>query len=275
MRRFLFVLALLNCGTSLLFSQAPPPAVPKPRLSERSVRLIREDAGAGLELWQTQLGEFWIPKPGRDVIAHLDWEQLEQKVYDYPAAHVQPGDVVLDCGAHIGFFTRVALRAGARMVVAVEPEAANLSAFRRNFEKEMRSGTVRLVAKGVWKERGKLPLQLSSASNDSHSLVLDQRSRKEVIIDLISIDELAQELKLGRVDFVKMDIEGAESEALHGVRQTLQQWRPRMAISAYHLKGDPGRIASIVWESRSDYRIGSKDVIQMPHGVVPKVLFFY
>jgi FkbM family methyltransferase len=259
----------------LLLFQAPGPPVPHPDMSKSGVRLVRTDPKAGLELWQTRLGEFWIPSPGRHVIAHLEWEQIDQKVYDYPAAHVQSGDVVLDCGAHIGYFTRVALRAGARMVVAIEPEPANLRALRKNFEQELRSGVVRLVPKGVWNKRGKLPLRLSDTSNDSHSLVPGHGGPREEVVELVTIDELSRELELARVDFIKMDIEGAETRALEGARQTLRQWRPRLALSSYHVPGDPANIAAIVWGARSDYHVGSKDVIRVGHGVVPKVLFFY
>src|SRR5262249_49242702 len=72
--------------------------------------LLKEDPAAKLELWQTALGPLWIPQPGKDVIKHLEWEQTVQNVYHHPDAYVRPGDVVIDCGAHIGGFTRVALR---------------------------------------------------------------------------------------------------------------------------------------------------------------------
>ena len=58
-------------------------------------------------------------------------------------------------------------------------------------------------------------------------------------------------------------------------RATLKRCRPRLAISSYHLKDDPANIARIVWSSRADYLIGSKDVVNSTSGIVPKVLFFY
>jgi FkbM family methyltransferase len=100
------------------------------------------------------------------VISHLQWEALEQKVYEHPAVHVRAGDTVLNCGAHIGFFTRMALRAGARTVIAVEPEEGNIAAFRRNFTAELLAGSVNLVPVGLWSTAGKLQLQISGNSND-------------------------------------------------------------------------------------------------------------
>jgi FkbM family methyltransferase len=239
------------------------------------VRLIREDKPASLELWDTLLGKLWIPKPGFYVIKHLEWEQIVQKVYDYPAARVLPGDIVLDCGAHIGGFTRTALRAGARKVVAVEPEKENIIAFRRNFAEELQSGKVVLVEKGVWDKNGSLSLHLSK-TGDSHSVNIPQNGGKDEKIEIVTIDSLAQQLGLPRIDFIKMDIEGAEQNALKGSGQVLAKWRPRLAISSYHQKGDPAAICAIIWEFQSHYLTGSKDFQDgAKEKGVPKVLFFY
>jgi FkbM family methyltransferase len=243
--------------------------------ADSEVRLIREDKQAGLELWDTMLGQLWIPKPGLYVIKHLEWEQAVQKVYDYPSAKVLRGDIVIDCGAHIGGFTRTALRAGAQTVVAVEPEIANIRAFRRNFVEELKSGKVVLVEKGVWDKNGALSLHLSQ-TGDSHSVNIPQNSGKDEKIEVITIDSLIQRLKLPRVDFIKMDIEGAEQNALKGAGNILAKWRPRLAISSYHQKGDPAAICAIVWEFQPNYLIGSKDFQDGAKGAgSPKVLFFY
>jgi len=245
------------------------------RAGAGSPRLLKTDAAAGLELWQTALGQLWIPQPGYYVIKHLDWESTVEKVYDHPLVHVRHDDVVIDCGAHIGGFTRIALQAGARLVVAIEPETANLRAFRRNFEQELKSARVLLIPKGVWETTGKLSLHISK-TGDSHSVIFAQKGPGDEEIEVTTLDALAGELKLDRVDFIKMDIEGSEANALRGARQVIQRWKPRMAISSYHLKGDPATLSALVWSTRSDYLVDTKDLIQAPHGsTVPKVLFFH
>ncbi len=237
--------------------------------------LLEEDPAAGLELWDTRLGRLWIPRPGDYVIKHLEWEQTVQKVYDHPLVHVRTGDVVIDCGAHIGGFTRIALQAGARLVVAIEPEESNLVAFRRNLEPELKQGKVKLIGKGIWDSNGKLPLHVSN-TGDSHSMVVPQNAGREETIEVTTLDALLAELKLSRVDFIKMDIEGAERKALRGAGRTLQRWKPRLAISSYHVKGDPAALAALVWEYHQGYLIDTKDLVQGPGGQpVPKVLFFH
>ncbi len=65
----------------------------------------------------------------------------------------------------------------------------------------------------------------------------------------LSIDDLVSQQKLDRVDFIKMDIEGAELQALKGAENTLKKFRPKLAISAYHKIDDlivlPGYLDSL------------------------------
>ncbi len=266
------LVAALGTLMASAYFQADPGAT---KLDHGSARLLKTDEAAGLELWQTGLGQLWIPRPGYYVINHLNWESTVEKVYDHPLVHVRRDDVVIDCGAHIGGFTRSALQAGARLVVAVEPEAANLRAFRRNFEPELRNARVLLVPKGVWETTGKLPLHVSN-TGDSHSIIFAQKGPGDEEIEVTTLDALAGELKLDKVDFIKMDIEGSEANALRGAMRVIQKWKPRLAISSYHLKGDPAALCALVWSLRSDYLVDTKDLIQAPHGsTVPKVLFFH
>ncbi len=56
-----------------------------------------------------------------------------------------------------------------------------------------------------------------------------------VTIQCLAIDEAFANVP---VDYVKLDIEGAEAAALEGMRATIAKYRPRLAISSYHRPGD-------------------------------------
>jgi FkbM family methyltransferase len=58
-----------------------------------------------------------------------------------------------------------------------------------------------------------------------------------------------------RVTFIKMDIEGAEYDALMGARKLIMENRPRMAISVYHKYEDFVTLADLVLKMNPDYRI--------------------
>jgi len=82
------------------------------------------------------------------------------------------------------------------------------------------------------------------------------------------------ELKLERVDFIKMDIEGAERRALAGAYSTLKKYRPRLAIAAYHLPDDPEIIPRVVNSTWSGYRMGCGPCNEYDYVIRPGVLYF-
>ena len=74
-------------------------------------------------------------------------------------------------------------------------------------------------------------------------------------VPLTTIDKIVAELGLPRVDFIKMDIEGAEANALAGARDTLTRFKPRLAIAAEHKPDDEVDIPRAVRSLRADYQM--------------------
>lgn len=63
-------------------------------------------------------------------------------------------------------------------------------------------------------------------------------TEQEFLVEAISIDEYVKENNISKIDFIKMDIEGAETKALIGAKETLIKFRPQLAISIYHSNND-------------------------------------
>ncbi len=74
------------------------------------------------------------------------------------------------------------------------------------------------------------------------------------MVPLTTIDRLVEELKLERVDFIKMDVEGAEQRALRGGQATLARFHPRLEISVNHLPEDPIMVPRVIREAWPGYR---------------------
>jgi FkbM family methyltransferase len=208
----------------------------------------------GYQRAHTPVGDFWEPQVhGSVVTAQL--AELEAKYMDTGGLGVRQGQVVLDCGANVGTFTRYALRQGARQVVAIEPAPANLECLRRNFSREIAEGRVILYPKGVWDKDDTLTLYENNKTTAMDSFVRKDDARPGLLVPLTTIDTLVAELHLDRVDFIKMDIEGAEREALAGARKTIAAWKPALEISVNHLPDDPAIVPALIRDIRSDYRI--------------------
>jgi FkbM family methyltransferase len=215
-------------------------------------RLVRRDPD-GLQLMETPKGRFWEPLiEGTVVVPQIAEFEAKYTGFERP---IHPGDIVLDCGANVGTFTREAVDEGASIVVAIEPAPNNVESLRRNFAAEIAAGKVIVYPKGVWDKDDFLTLAINNTTSAMDSFVIQGDTHPGVRVPLTTVDKLVAELKLPKVDFIKMDIEGAEKQALAGAAKTLAAYRPRMEISVDHLPEDPQMVPVVVGKIRSDYRI--------------------
>ena len=235
--------------------------------------LIETDS-IGMRHWQTPRGSFWIP-PGEDWGLPFNLSEQENRIYGTGEQAVHSGDIVLDCGANVGVYTREALAEGAKLVIAIEPALENLECLRRNLAAEVAAGSVIIYEKGVWDKDDFLIMRVSPDNPAADSFVITQKgSREGVRLPLTTIDKLVEELKLPRVDYIKMDIEGAEPRALVGAAQTLRRFHPRLALSAYHNPDDPARIPVLVRQAWEGYRMECGPCSYAAGMVRPDVLYF-
>jgi FkbM family methyltransferase len=199
-----------------------------------------------LELIETPQGRYWIPKRNHDVMAEMIVDR-RRGVYESATHGVRAGDVVLDCGANVGVFTRHALNRGARLVVAIELSPQNLECLRRNFAGETAAGRVMVYPKGVWDRDEERDLRIYEDQSGGDSVALQfPGSHQGPRVRLTTIDKLTAELGLERVDFIKMDIEGAERQALAGAQQAVGKYRPRMSVALEHTPSDRREIPRLV-----------------------------
>jgi len=105
---------------------------------------------------------------------------------------------------------------------------------------------------------------LHFSSNNSASKVTDSG---EIEIHAEKIDTLVH----SKVTFIKMDIEGSESLAIEGARETIMKYHPRLAICVYHKGADYVDIPRQVLSIRNDYDLYMRHYTE---GVTETVMFF-
>lgn len=95
------------------------------------------------------------------------------------------------------------------------------------------SPNITIVNKGAWSTT--TTLKFSTLRRDNYigvgSFVSDKGDDQ---IDVTTIDEFMLENSIGKADFIKMDIEGAEVNALDGAKTTIEKYKPDLAICIYH-----------------------------------------
>lgn len=136
------------------------------------------------------------------------------------------GQVVIDVGAHTGYYALRAASAGAR-VIAVEPNPSTFSILRSNVEAN-KPLDVRLVSSAIGSRAGTILLHISQIAPGISSVSKDWASKfsrtaeSAVEVPVMTLDDLVSTHGVGRVDWLLIDVEGSELEVLEGARRTLR-----------------------------------------------------
>jgi FkbM family methyltransferase len=152
----------------------------------------------------------------------------EPAIQEVLARHLRPSDVFYDLGAGVGFFTLLGARlvGPAGEVWAFEPDPANAAVLRRNVELNG-FPHVRVLEQAVSGQSGEARLHSSGTAS---RLVTDRGARPDrdetIPVAVTSVDEVVRELGGPAPTLVKFDVEGAELDALEGMRETIAATRP-------------------------------------------------
>jgi FkbM family methyltransferase len=132
------------------------------------------------------------------------------------------GDVALDIGAHIGYYTLIfaKLVGDEGKVFAFEPDPDNFALLERNIRANGYRNVI-LERKAVSNLTGRVRLYLSEESSGGHTLFAYHDRRQQLEVDAVRLDDYFKHYT-GRIDYIKMDIEGAEAEAIRGMPNLLR-----------------------------------------------------
>ncbi|HPS01943.1 MAG TPA: FkbM family methyltransferase [Candidatus Sumerlaeota bacterium] len=162
---------------------------------------------------------------------------------------VEPGDWVIDGGGCWGDSAlQFAHRTGpAGRVFSFEILPDNQEIFQRNMALNPElSSRVRFHGAALWNVSDQT---LAVEVNGPGSSVMEKfHGESTRNVKTVAIDDLVAREGIEHLDFIKMDIEGAELNALKGARMTLERFRPKLAISVYHKLED--------WVTILDYLSG-------------------
>jgi FkbM family methyltransferase len=160
-----------------------------------------------------------------------------------------------DCGAFTGDTIADFLKATGglyRHIWAVEPDKSNYKQLMRYVEDE-KLDNIDVVNKGIYSFSGRLPFQ---ETGNMLSMITDD---SENFIEVDTVDHITA----GKpVSYIKLDVEGAELEALKGAEQTIKAYKPILGISIYHKQQDlidiPTYLKEIVPEYKFYFRVHKK-----------------
>lgn len=138
---------------------------------------------------------------------------------------VKPGMVVVDIGAHVGYYTLLAARlvGPAGKVYAFEPEPDNHTILLKNIDMNGYNNVVATQI-AVSDLEGSSTLYLTTLDSGRHSMYhhgLPERGAAPV--ETTTLDSFFESEEWPRVDFIKIDVEGAEAAVLDGMPRLMQK----------------------------------------------------
>ena len=184
------------------------------------------------------------PIVGKAIMLHGSYEPMET---EYVRRSVSPGDTVVDVGAHIGYFTLLlsSLVGPDGKVYALEPDPENFRYLQKTVA-ALPERNVELHHVAAWKREEMLPWHRSGSNPGDHSLLAGEGRTTTEQVEARRLDSIIPPGTV--VDFLKVDVQGAEGGVLDGMARLLDEGQPRRMLlefmpSQIRAAGyDPGEI---------------------------------
>jgi len=172
---------------------------------------------------------------------------------------VQPGWTAVDVGAHIGYSTLLMAQCVGPpgKVLAFEPLAQNYKLLVENIGL---NGHQNISAENLALMARPGSIELRSATPGAMTWVasthLDAAAAVETqTVEGVTLDDYVQRHNIGKIDFVKMDVEGAEGDVLTGMSAILKRDKPTLLIELHAAGGDPEQHPALLILRANDYQI--------------------
>lgn len=169
------------------------------------------------------------------------------------------GETFIDVGGFDGYTSQEFIRLSPyyKSIHIFEPEEKNINLAKQRLKT---SKNIYFHQLGLSNKKQTLKFDVGGSS----SKISETGS---VIIEVDKLDDIINE----PVTFIKMDIEGAEADAIEGAKETIKKYHPRLAISVYHKANDFWKIPEQILAIRDDYQIYLRHYTE---GISETIMFF-
>ena len=188
------------------------------------------------------------------------FEPKEHLQYFEPFLHLKKnGESFVDIGGFDGYTTEMFIRhcPEYKEIFFFEPEKNNMQVAKDRLKQYK---NVHYLPLGLSNKKQTLRFSTSGSSSK-----ISEKGELEINVD--RLDDLIDR----KITFLKMDIEGAEKEAIDGARKLIKKYHPKLAISVYHKKDDFWKIPELVFSIRSDYKLYLRHYTE---GISETIMFF-
>ncbi|MES2430054.1 MAG: FkbM family methyltransferase [Bacteroidota bacterium] len=167
--------------------------------------------------------------------------------YEVPSTKVDPGDVIVDCGSAEGFFAFKNLTI-AKKIYLIEPLPVFCNSLRKNFS-DNENIEILHVALADKKSKGSI---LLNEISPIASKIIPTENGIGTPVEITTIDSLFFDNNI-KIDYLKADLEGFEEPMIQGALKTIKAYKPKIAITAYHIGQDANKLIDIITKEVPEY----------------------
>ncbi len=173
-------------------------------------------------------GKKWVVGSSGKIMRYLT-TTYESRLTYYSQKLIKEGDVVFDIGAHVGYFTLLF-----SMLVGDKGKVFSFEPNKNNFcllDKHVRINklqNVRILPYAVYDIDGFLSFKIGDGSGTGK--ISDDG---QYFVSVVSVDSFVLKNKIDRLDFLKVDVEGAEDKVIEGAKDTLKKFQPTIFLSLH------------------------------------------
>lgn len=180
---------------------------------------------------------------------HYLWQSETERLKDLQSIFTwSEEETYADLGAYNGDTIREFLQLTNNKynrIFAAEPDRRNYKKISAYVEASGLSD-IKIFERAIWKETAEL--SFSDSGGRQSTLLTGQRH----IVQAVDIDTLLED---ERVTYIKMDVEGAEMEALKGGKEQIKRNKPKLFIAAYHHDADIFLLPLFMWQLVPEYKV--------------------
>ncbi len=178
-----------------------------------------------------------------------EWTETEYFLSEFWKPKEDGKEVFVDGGGYIGDTIEEFMnwtKGDYKRIYSFEPQKDKITVLKTKLWQW--GDKVKLYEKGLWSCNTTLSFK---NGDDIYSGKIVKEHQSECKIETVALDELIEE----HVTFLKLDIEGAETEAIKGARHIIQRDKPRQAICIYHKPNDLWEIPLMIHEMVPEYKL--------------------